>query len=508
MNSRFLLSLAFLLSATAFVACGGAPQQGPSTPTGESDGQGNDLTEAPPSGPARDVSFPPVTRTTLPSGLEIHAVEMHQLPVVYFRLVVRSGGETDPEDIPGLSDLVASMLKEGTKNRTSAQIAEEIEFLGADISTGSGMENLYLSGRTLTTHLDATLDLLADIVLHPTFPQDELKKLIKREENELALQENQPRFLGYRELYGALYGTHPYGRISTTRDALKKASRARLQKWHKQHFVPGNATLVVVGDITPAAVEGKVKELFGPWTGGAVTAPAYPTPPSRDGREIILVDRPESDQSMIYIGNLALPRGSEDYIPLLVANQVLGGSATSRLFMDLREKRSLTYGAYSGIGEMVDTAPFYASAQVRTEVTGEALGAFFEHLDRIVTEAAPPAELSDAKRFLTDQFPLQIDTPAPIARMVSDLRIFGLPQDYWDGYRSAIGQVDAAGALRAAKTYIHPDQAVVVVVGKATAILGDLRTLGPVRVVDKKGKTQGEFTQLPEGGKAEEKPAH
>ncbi len=182
--------------------------------------------------------------------------------------------------------------------------------------------------------------------------------------------------------------------------------------------------LVAVGAVNGDDVQRSAARAFARWRRGEVPEPTYADPPARTAREIVLVDRPESVQSVIYVGNLALERSSPDYVPLRVANQVLGGSAASRLFMDLRERRSLTYGAYSRVGEAVKVAPFSAYASVRNEVTGQAMSGFFEHLDRIVAEPAPPDELGDAKRYLSDRFPLDIDTPGKIAYLVADLRVY------------------------------------------------------------------------------------
>jgi Zn-dependent M16 (insulinase) family peptidase len=202
----------------------------------------------------------------------------------------------------------------------------------------------------------------------------------------------------------------------------------------------------------------------------------------------VLVDRPESVQSVILVSNIALARTSPDYVPLLVANQVLGGSAASRLFMDLRERQSLTYGAYSSVEEGLQPQPFRASAAVRNEVTAQALKAFFEHLDRITTEPAAESELADAKRLLVDSFPLHIETPGEIAGLVSDLRTYGFPDNYWDGFRSQIQAVTPQQALAAAKQYIRPSSGLVVVVGRAAAVRETLASYGAVKVFDTDGK--------------------
>lgn len=507
--TRASLTAALLALLVSLVgACGPStpPVVEPAPPAPEPEPEPEPAVQAPPtkqappaSAEARDIRFPPIARTELDNGLELNTVEWHQLPVVYLRLIVRSGGETDPEELQGLSDLVASMLKEGTRRRNSAQLAEDVEFLGADLWAASDEENVYLVMRALSEHLDQAVGLLADVAMNPAFRNGELDKLKQRERNRLSLEFGRPSFLVRRATYGALYGEHPYGRYDTTPDVVDRVRRSDLASWHRTHFVPNNAVLVAVGDVTGARVQAAAEQAFGRWRRRDVPETSYPPLPNRTERSVIVVDRPESVQSTIYISNLALSRAAEDYVPLAVANQVLGGSAASRLFMDLRERRSLTYGAYSTIEERVQVAPFRAMAEVRTEVTGEAMSAFYEHLERIVSEAPPADELDNAHRYLSDSFPLQIDTPGKIAALVGELRVYGLPDDYWDTFRTRIRQVDAQEALAAARAHIHPERSLVVIVGNASAIQEELRRYGPVTVVDTDGTVQAELPAQPGG---------
>jgi zinc protease len=461
----------------------------------------------PPSGQRRDIAFPDVARATLPNGLEVNTVEWHQLPVVYIRLVVRSGGETDPDRIPGLSELVAQMLREGTRQRSSAELAEAIEFLGADMSTSADAENVELVFRAMRGHLDEAMQIVAEVATEPAFSGAELEKLRRRELDRLALSARNPSWLVRREFYARLYGEHPYANVDTTEEAVRRVRRNDLSRWHRTHFVPSNAFLVVTGDVTPDEVQRISAEAFGDWRGRPVQSAERPAPPERSEREIVVVDRPGSAQSVIVAGNLAIDRRDDAWIPLEVANQVLGGSAASRLFMDLRERRSLTYGAYSTIHPRIDVGPFVASTSVRTDVTADALTALLEHLDRIVSEAPSSSEIEDASRFLADSFPLRIDTPANIAHMVESLRVFGLPDDYYDQYRSRVQAVTPEGALVAARESIHPEQALVVIVGEASAIAESLRPYGAVTVVDAEGRVTQRLAALPSGPAGETSPA-
>ncbi len=451
------------------------------------------LESPPPPAEPKDLTLPEVVVTELDNGLQVNSVVTDQLPVVYAILVVRSGRESDPDRIPGLSSLVAQMLKEGTTERSGAEIAEEIEFLGADLWTDSDEENTYVGTRVLAEHLDEAIEMLAEVAGQPAFDPEELEKLKRRELDRLALSEREPSYIARRTFFRRLYGSHPYGTVDTTPQAVKRVRRQDMLRWHRTHFVGKNAFLIVAGDVDPDAVRSAAETTLGTWRPGRRTVPDYDDPPTREDRQIVVVDRPGSVQSVIYVGNLAIPRASREWIPLTVANQVLGGSAASRLFMDLREKRSLTYGAYSAVAERVDVGPFVAYASVRTEVTPEAVGAFFSHLEQIHREPPTTEELVNAKRYLSDSFPLQVDTPGKLAELVMELRTYGLPNDYWDHYRQWIRSTSASEAHYVARSYIRPAQALVVVVGQAADFARSLTPFGPVTVVSPDGEVKARF---------------
>lgn len=448
----------------------------------------------PPTGPAHALHFPDVVRSETKSGLEINAVQMKKLPTIDLKLVIKSGSASDPEKMPGLAQLVASMLKEGTRKRSSAEIAEQVDFLGAHLWVDNDEENIYIQVRALSEHLDKAMDLIAELATLPAFSGAELAKLKKREMDRLSLREKDPNFLVAREFFHRLYGDHPYGHIDTTKEVVKKIRVADLKKFHREHFAPNNAFLVGVGDVTPEQLSEAAERAFKRWRKRKVAEPTYPELKPRDSRQVVIVDRPQSVQSVIFVGNLALARKDPNYIPLLLANQVLGGSAASRLFMDLREKQSLTYGAYSRVYESVDIAPFRAYAAVRNEVTDKAMAAFMKHLAQIGAEPAPPEELAAAKRFLVDQLPLRIDTTTKVANMVADLRTYGLPDDYWQSFRGQVEAVTAEQAKAAAEKYIQDDSALIVVVGQAAAIKDALSNYGPVLVIDAEGNVVTEAT--------------
>ena len=482
------------LSALSLAACGGSEGTAGAETAKDAQAKAQPEREAPPApSEPKDMSLPPVQVSDLDNGLQVNSVVTDQLPVVYATLVIRSGGESDPGRLPGLSGLVAQMLKEGTTKRTSAEIAEEIEFLGADLWASSDDENTYVGVRALAEQFDVVMAILAEVAGTPAFNNKELEKLKRRELDRLALSEREPRYIARRTFYRQLYGKHPYGTIDTTPQAVKRVKRQDMVRWHREHFVGKNSFLVVAGDIDPDHVAETAKKTFGAWNAGKRFAPKYAEPPKPTDRNILVVDRPGSVQSVIYIGNLAIARANREWIPLMVSNQVLGGSAASRLFMDLREKRSLTYGAYSSVGPRVDIGPFVAYASVRTEVTTEAVGAFFEHLERMRLESATPEELVNAKRYLSDSFPLKVDTPGKLAELVVELRTFGLPDDYWDNYRQWIRKTSASEAKYVARSYMRPQDSLVVIVGQAADFAPSLQQFGPVTVVSPDGEVKATF---------------
>lgn len=498
--SRLAIS-AILLALAA--ACGRSsatdiPEYPPFEPLVESSGDEGTDEEAPrepppESAPPRDVSFPEVTHLRTSNGLTLDVVERHDLPVVHLLFVVRSGSDSDPADLPGLSAFVTQMLKEGTRGKTSSELASAFDEIGARLAVYSDQESIYLQVAVLTDQLGASLSLLAEMITQPSFDGTELEKLRRRERDRLTMAAQDPNWLGRRALRRELYGDHPYGRVDTTLDVIGRITQANLVAFHRAHFVASNCFLVVTGDVSATAFAQSAGRAFRRLGRGNAPALEFPALPARTGRQIVVVDRPGSVQSSIRVSNLAIPRNSPDYVPLTVANHVLGGGANSRLFVDLRERRGLTYGAYSGIVELTEVAPFAVSTAVRTSVTAEALRGIFEHLDRITSEQVPEDELAFARRYLADSFPLQIDTSGKVAQLIAQERIFRLPEGYWDHYRSSIGEVTAEQALEVAQRNIRPAEAVVVVVGESSAFADDLAEFGPVRVTDADGRTLREI---------------
>jgi predicted Zn-dependent peptidase len=439
----------------------------------------------------RSINLPKPAETTLPNGLKVVIVEDKRLPITSIRLAFRSGSVNDPAEMYGLTAMMASQLNEGTTTRTSLQIAEETERVGGSIGAAPGSDFTTISASALSNYASQIMRLMADVVLNPSFPENELTLAKKNTLQNLQYQRSQPDFLSNEKVSQVLYGQHPYSRVSPTAESVNAMTRDRLAAFHKQMFVPNNAVMVIVGDVDRAAVLKEVETLFGKWQKGEIANPSFPAPPARTARNIYVVDRPGSAQSNIALANLALPRTSPDYFPALLLNQILGGGASSRLFMNLREEKGYTYGAYSSFDMRKQTGAFEASAEVRTPVTGDSLKEFFAELERIRTTEVPAQELQDAKNYLTGVFPIRLETQEGLTGQVLMMQLYNLPTDYLATYRDKINAVTAADIQRVAKQYIAPDKLAIVIVGDAGAISEQIKPYAQkIEYFDASGKAK------------------
>jgi predicted Zn-dependent peptidase len=332
---------------------------------------------------------------------------------------------------------------------------------------------------------------MADVVLNPSFPEKELALAKQNTLQNLQYQRSQPDFLLNEKVAEVIFGQHPYSRVAPTAESIDSMTRDMLAEFHRQTFVPNNAVLIIVGDVDETALIPEIETLFGDWRQGETTIPNYPALPVRETRSIYVVDRPGSAQSNIALANTGLPRTSPDYFPVALMNQILGGSASSRLFMNLREEKGYTYGAYSSFDMRRTAGAFEATAEVRAEVTGASLTEFLRELERIRTEEVPAQELQDAKNYLTGVFPIRIETQEGLTGQILATRLYELPADYLATYRDKINAVTAADIRRVAQQYISPDKLAIVIVGDAAAITEQIKPFAEkIEYFDATGKAK------------------
>jgi len=445
--------------------------------------------QMPPPLAPRPLKLPEHIETTLSNGLGLVVVEDKRLPLISFRLAFRSGDANDPESQPGLSDMMSSLLTEGTVSRSSRQIAEEVERFGATLAVGSSSDFTTVAASSLSIYADEILDLIADVTLHPSFPQNEVDLARENTKQLLIQQRAQPTFLASERLSQVMFGKHPYSRLSPTPEMLDAMTRDDLVRFQQATYIPNNAVFMIVGDVDRDEVIARVEQLFAAWKPG--TLPNLDLPPlaKRSARSVYVVDRPGSAQSNIVIANEGITRTSPDYFPMLLMHTILGANASSRLFMNLREEKGYTYGAYSNLDARRLAGTFRATAEVRTQVTGASMHEFFYELGRIRNEAVSAEELKNAKAYLAGVFPIRIETQDGLIDQLVSVRMYDLPPDYLETYRESVNAVTAEDIQRVAQSYVTPDCAAVVIVGDAAEVSEQMKPYAEkIELYDTEGK--------------------
>jgi zinc protease len=446
-----------------------------------------DRTHPPAIGPAPALKLPALEKRALSNGLPVWVANTPKVPVAQLELVVRAGTGADPVQKFGLASLTADMLDEGAGSRSSLEIADAVDYLGAELTTGSATDASTVDLHVPVARLNDALPIMADVVIRPTFPQKELDRL--REERLTAILQAQDdpeqliEFAFPRIVYGARhrYGT---GAIGTTA-SLKGFTVDDLRRFHDAQYRPSNALLVVTGDTSAEAVLPSLERAFGAWKGGESAAAPVPEKAAQlTARRMYLIDKPGAAQSQIRIGWVGVPRSTPDYFALRVLNTILGGAFTSRLNMNLREQHGYSYGAGSSFDMRRAAGPFYAAAGVQTDKTVDALKEFFNELRRI-HDPIPDDEVRKAENYLALQLPRNFETTRRMASSLSQIYVYDLPQDFYQTYNERVHAVTSADLKRAADTYIQPDKFAVVIIGDLKKIEAGVRALnlGPVTVV-------------------------
>lgn len=451
--------------------------------------QAPDRTRPPQPGPPPALNLPSIQKRQLSNGMPVWIVELHEVPVAQVNLVVLSGSADDPPRRFGIANMMASMLEEGAGSRSALEIADAADYLGADLSTGSGTDSTVVRLHVPVARLGDALPIMADIALRPTFPKDELDRLRQQRLTSILQARDDSPTISSVAFSRALYGTqHRYGTPQFgTAETIETFETEDLRAFYTATFRPANAALVAVGDVTAEKLMPMLESSFGAWKGSgaaAATAQKLPAVDQPKAREVIVIDKPGAPQSQIRIGWIGVPRATPDYFPVQVMNTLLGGSFNSRLNLNLREKHGYTYGAFSSFDMRVGAGPFAASAGVQTDKTADALKEFFTELDAIL-KPAPADELSRAKNYVALRYPSAFETTGDISRRLEDAIIFKLPEDYFSKYVQAIQAVTAADVQRVAQKYIQPGRFIVVVVGDKAAIEPGIRALnlGNVRAM-------------------------
>jgi predicted Zn-dependent peptidase len=486
-NIVVALMLVALVSSLA-LGQGGQPQAPPTTKGAVIKGK------APVNKDVLKVKLPRAEEATLPNGLRVILLRSTKIPTFNMNMVVLSGGLSDKADYRGLASFTATLLREGTAKRSSKDIAEQVDALGATINANSGLSSMTtnINASGLVENLDQTLDIFADVIRNPTFPETEVTKYKSRTLPQLMFQRSSPQFLALEQFNRAIYGAgHPAALVSPPAESIQKLSSKDLAEFHSTYYRPNNAILAIVGDVTMKDIMPKLEQAFGDWKKADVPATTVPTVPEQSASKIALIDRPGSVQTVLRLGTLGIERTSPDYFPVLLADGVLGSGPNGRLFLNLREDKGYTYGAYSNFGGSRFRGTWVSSAEVRTDVTEGAMKEFIFELNRLRNDPVPAEELENAKRAIIGGFALSLEQPQALLQNIITQKLYNLPADYWDTYPQKVAAVTAADVQRVAQKYIDMGHLQVVAVGDASKAREVLAKYGKVEVYDAEGKPVG-----------------
>jgi zinc protease len=460
---RHVLALAVALVAAGTAATGaqGWPESSPPKPLAE-----------------RPVKFPAYELKTLANGLQVLVVPHHEQPSVSFRLLVRAGAVQEPADRPGVASFVASLLNQGTTTKSAKEIATMIDSAGGLLGVGSGNELTFVQSAVVKDRADEALALMADVVQRPAFSLEEIALQRKQMLSSLQVGYDDPDYLAGAVFERLVFGLHPYGRPNEgTPESIERITQADLQAFHRAWFVPNNALLAVVGDLTVPEAFAVAERAFGGWARRDVPAVSTTEPPA-PARKVVIIDRPGSAQTEIRVGHLAIPRTHADLVPFDIAIRILGGEGANRLFGVLRSEHGLTYGASADLNTFRSSGVVMAETDTRSSATGESLRLMVDEFRRLQSESVNPAELRGVQDFLAGNFPLSIETSSAIAEQVLSRLFYGQSLADIETYLIDVGKVTPGDVQRTSLRHLKPDQLSIVLVGDAATFVDQLRGMG------------------------------
>lgn len=427
---------------------------------------------------ARESTFPAYEMRTLDNGLQVVTVLHHEQPVVSMRMIVRAGAAQDPREKTGLADLTASLLDQGSAGKSATQVQDEIDFMGGAMGAGAGTDLTFVNIVVMKDSFESGLRILSGMARNPGFAPEEIDRQRQQALSTLRVNFDSPEFVADAVFDRLVYGFHPYGLPQNgTAESLAAITRADIVAYHEQYFVPNNAILAVVGDVTADEAFGMVQKVFGDWQNRELPASRFVAPPEPT-RRVIVVNKPDAVQTEVRAGHLGIKRSHQDYMALNMTLRILGGEGANRLHQVLRTERGLTYGAKADMDTLLESGDFEASTNTRSAATGEVLRLIVDEFWRLQRERVGDRELTDAKAYITGSFPLTLEVPDAIATQVLNVLFYGLPVEQLQTYRDRVNAVRSDDVERAARLYLRPDRLSIVLVGNAAAFVSQLKGLG------------------------------
>jgi zinc protease len=429
----------------------------------------------------RAFEFPQAATKRLSNGLSVYVISDHREPAIAVRLVVLSAGTIkDPAGMPGVAEMTANLLTQGTEKRSARDIAETIDFVGGTLDASAGKDSTAVTLSVVKKDMDAGLDLMSDIVLHPSFRAEELERQRQQLLSNLTVQYSDPEYLASVVFDRALYGNSPYGLPGEgTPESAKELTRDVITKFHAENYVPNQALIAFSGDITPEQAFAAAQKYFGAWPRNETATPIPPTPVAPEGWHIWLIDKPDAVQTQVRVGRLGIRRSDPDYIPVEVMNRIFGGGYNSRLNTEVRIKKGLTYGAYSSFDPHRYSGSFVVGTYTRTEATVEATKLVVDLIEKMSTGEVTPNELDFARDYLAGVYPIQSETATQVADRVLTAAMFELPADYNRTYPERIRRVTPEQVRAMSQRYLATSDLDMVLVGNASAFRDALKKVFP-----------------------------
>ena len=427
---------------------------------------------------AHDVKFPPYDLQTLPNGLQVVAVLHHEQPAVSMRLLVRAGSASDPKDKLGLAKIAADLLDQGTTTKSAEEMNDAIDFIGGAMGAAASPDLSQMSVVVMKDSFETGMRMLSDMARNPAFSPTEIDRQKQQALSSLQVSLQDPEYIANAVFDRMVYGFHPYGLPqSGTPDTLGAITHGDLAAFHQKYFLPNNAILAIVGDVTAEEAFSTAKKVFGDWAQHDVEPQKFAEAPEPT-RRVIVVNKPDAVQTEVRVGHLGIPRKHADYMAVNLAIRILGGEGSNRLHQVLRTERGLTYGAQAQFDTLKESGDFEAETNTRSEATGEVLRLIIDEFWRLQRERVSERELTEAKNYLTGSFPLTIETPDAIARQVLNVLFYGLPIEELQTIREQVNAVTVDDIQRVARTYLKPDRLSIVLVGNAAAFGSQLKGIG------------------------------
>ena len=415
--------------------------------------------------------LPEYQRVQLPNGLTLLLLEKHTLPMISIQVGLRSGSITDPLGKEGTASLTASLLRKGTATRTSEQVSADLDFIGMDYNTQVDQDSTQISADFLKKDLDPALNLLADVLLHPTFPEAEVKKKVAQEQDGIRSAKDDPRNVVQLYFMKFLYGDHPYGRPSDGDErSLGNISRDDIAAFYRSHYTPGNTVIAVAGDFDSKAMQAKIGEVFGGWKGKAPAATAVPVLKPLAGKRVLLVDKPDATQTYFMVGNIGISNTNADRGFINVVNTLFGGRFTSLFNTELRIKSGYSYGAFSFFNQLRAPGPFIMSTFTKNATTEPAIDKSLEVLGTLHQKGFTADDLASAKTYINGSLPPRYETTPQLARVLASLELSGITRDQFNQNLLSQQNTTMMDAHRVIETYFPSQDYVMVLIGKASEI--------------------------------------